>query len=303
MYSKDFSVIVPCWRGAIKFLPKLFDSIPDKEGIEIVVIDNSKDPVSRDEIKSDREIVFLHSAPERHAGGSRNVGLDVAKGKWLLFADSDDFFTSNAFDVFYSMINSEAEVIFTKPTGIYEDTGEYSSRAEKYSNMVHDYLETGLEDGLRYHFSPPWCKMIDHDLVERHKLRFDEIRAGNDSFFSLSIGYYASKISAADAITYVVTINKGSLTQYHDYEVAKARLYSKLHYNQFLRRHGLKKHQHSIMASLVECGKYGLSKLFKSICLVIKYKQNPFIGYRNWGKTMENVKSIGKRDLKYRVNK
>ena len=35
MYSKDFSVIVPVWRGAIKFLPKLFDSIPEKEGIEI----------------------------------------------------------------------------------------------------------------------------------------------------------------------------------------------------------------------------------------------------------------------------
>ena len=89
-YTKDFSIIVPVWRGAIKFLPKLFDSIPERDGIEIIVVDNSKEPVSREEIKSDRNIIFLHSAPERHAGGSRNDGMDVAKGKWLLFADADD---------------------------------------------------------------------------------------------------------------------------------------------------------------------------------------------------------------------
>ena len=90
-YNKDFSVIVPTWRGAIKYLPRLFDSIPEKEEIEIIVVDNSKDPVSKTEIQSEREITLLHSAPERHAGGSRNDGMAVAKGKWLLFADSDDF--------------------------------------------------------------------------------------------------------------------------------------------------------------------------------------------------------------------
>ena len=86
-YTKDFSVIVPCWRGAVHFLPKLLDSIPQKEGIEIIVVDNSVEPLQREEIGSDREIILLHSAPERHAGGSRNDGMDMAKGKWLIFAD------------------------------------------------------------------------------------------------------------------------------------------------------------------------------------------------------------------------
>ena len=98
MYTKDFSVIVPTWRGAIKYLPRLVDSIPNKKGIEIIVVDNSKESVSRAEIKSDREIILLHSAPERHAGGSRNDGMAIAKGKWLLFADSDDYYTCDAFD-------------------------------------------------------------------------------------------------------------------------------------------------------------------------------------------------------------
>ena len=60
-YSKDFSVIVPTWRGAIKYLPRLFDSIPDKNGIEIIVVDNSKEPVCREEIESNREITLLYN--------------------------------------------------------------------------------------------------------------------------------------------------------------------------------------------------------------------------------------------------
>ena len=99
-YTKDFSIIVPVWRGAAHFLPTLFDSIPNKDGIEIIVVDNSKDPLLREEIKSNRDIILLHSAPERHAGGSRNDGIAIAKGKWLLFADADDYYTPDAFDIY-----------------------------------------------------------------------------------------------------------------------------------------------------------------------------------------------------------
>ena len=58
----EFSVIIPVWRGAIEYLPQLLGSIPVRKGIEIIVVDNSKDPVSRDEIKSERDFLFLHSA-------------------------------------------------------------------------------------------------------------------------------------------------------------------------------------------------------------------------------------------------
>ena len=90
IYTKDFSVIVPCWRGAIHFLPKLFDSIPERDGVEIIVVDNSLEPFAKDEVKTNRLFTLLQSSPERHAGGSRNVGIENASGKWLLFADADD---------------------------------------------------------------------------------------------------------------------------------------------------------------------------------------------------------------------
>lgn len=291
-YTKDFSVIVPVWRGAIKFLPKLFDSIPEKDGIEIIVVDNSKEPVSREEIQSDRDIIFLHSAPERHAGGSRNDGMDVAKGKWLLFADADDFYTDDAFDVYYSMLDTEAEIVYTGMGGIYEDTGEPSNRGDHYAKAVHDYL-SGIrsEMQLRLRFSSPCCKMVSHDLVKRLHLRYDEVVASNDMYFSLLSGYYAKSITAVDKATYIATVNRGSLTKRKDFEVTLSRFQVRLRCNKFLREHGLSEYQGSCMVRFSELCHLGLRPLLTGVWLLVKYRQNPFIGYRHWFSSYKNKKA------------
>jgi len=290
IYTKDFSVIVPVWRGAIKFLPKLFDSIPKKDGIEIIVVDNSKEPVSRDEIKSNREIVFFHSAPERHAGGSRNDGMAVAKGKWLLFADADDFFTPDAFDIYYSYLNTDNEIIYTGMGGIYADTGEYADRGDYYARLVHLYISGSITElDLRLSFTSPCCKMISHALVERENLRYDEVRASNDAFFSLTSGYFARKVNAVDKITYIATVNRGSLTRRRDYDVIKSRLLVALRCNQFKKKHGLSGRQGSVMNYLYFGRKFGILKMLELIGLLLKYHQNPFVGWKNWIRTFKKV--------------
>lgn len=302
-YTKDFSVIVPVWRGAIKFLPRLMDSIPKTDGIEIIVVDNSKEPVKHKEIQSDREFVFLHSAPERHAGGSRNDGIDVAQGKWLLFADADDFFSEEAFDVYYSMFNTDAEIVYTGMGGIYEDTGEPSNRGDRYAKAVHDFILGNLSEMyLRLHFSSPCCKMVSHDLVNRHQLRFDEIIASNDMFFSMLTGYYAKTITAVDKVTYIATVNRGSLTRRRDYEVSMSRFGVLLRYNHFLRQHGLTHFQRSIMLRFKEVCAHGLKPASQATALLFKYRQNPFIGCSRWLKSFRNKKEQESKEHQYIVN-
>lgn len=283
----ELSIIIPVWRGALPFLPKLLETIPQNEDIEVIVVDNSKEPLVREEINSLRKIVLMHSDTNRHAGGSRNAGVCAAKGKWIVFADADDYFTREAFDTFYSMLSSDSDVIYTCAQGIYIDTGERSDRGDVYSKLIRDFL-TGKkqEIELRTGISVPWCKMIKKSLIEKYNIRFDEIVAGNDIYFSLLVGYYAKKITAIDVVTYIVTVSKGTLTKRADYEAIRARLYSKLHCNQFLKAHGLSNKQHSVMFALARVRHYSFSQTLELIKMIIKFKQNPLIGMSNWMNTL-----------------
>lgn len=302
-YTKDFSVIVPVWRGAIRFLPKLFDSIPKRDGIEIIVVDNSKEPVSREEITSEREILFLHSAPERHAGGSRNEGIAAARGKWLIFADADDYFSENAFDVFYKYIDTNAEIVYTCPQGVFEDTNEYSDRGEHYYNLVCSYIDGKVsEEDLRYGFGTPWAKMVSHDLVNREHLKYDEIRASNDIYFSVTSGYYARKVLADKSVTYYATVNRGSLTRRRDFESLNARLYGSAHRNLFFRQHGLKNRQTSVMAILYKAKKLSFKEKLGLLKTLFKFRQNPLIGWSNWSKSFSQAKEREEREDKYIVH-
>lgn len=303
-FKKDFSIIIP-HRNSLHFLPKLFSSIPESDKIEVLLVDNSPVPIKVEQIREigiTRDFTLLFSEPARGAGGARNEGIEHASGKWLLFADSDDYYTSDAFDIYYEHLNSDAEIVYTGMGGVYADTGEPSDRGDKYAKLVHRFCEGEIDETtLRCTFSSPCCKMVSHELVDRCKIMYDEIRAGNDTFFSLVSGYNAKKIEAVDKITYIATVNHGSLTQHRDFEVIRARLYARLKCNHFLRTHGLQNHQGSIMFFLFEARHYSLRQQCTLWRLIIQYGQNPFIGWCNWTKTFDRVKNKNKRDSKYRV--
>ena len=115
------------------------------------------------------------------------------------------------------------------------------------------------------------------------------------------MGFYAGKIAVVDKVTYIVTVNRGSLTQRRDYEVTKAHLYSLLRCNKFLKDHGLSSHQHSIMRPLYEARMYGLKQMFELTKMVIRFRQNPFVGVKRWVRTIKKVKEDDKMNKKYIV--
>ena len=141
--------------------------------------------------------------------------------------------------------------------------------------------------------------MINSELVKRESLRFDEIRACNDIYFSLTSGYFAKSIEVDDRTTYYVTVNRGSLTQLRNRDVIMARLYGKMHCNQFLKAHSLKHRQHSIMYFLAESRHLGIGTFVKMIRLIIKMKQNPFVGWKRWVKTSEKVRKNDSKNERY----
>lgn len=283
--KKTFSVIVPVWRGDLNSLSRLLDSIPERDDIEVIIVDNSKDPIMREEIVNSHSFVLLHSDPKRHAGGSRNEGVLRAKGDWLLFADSDDFFTKDAFDYFMSYRDSDIDIIYYCCKGISLETGERSKRGDNYNTLIHKYLNNEIDEWtLRFGFVVPWAKMIKKELVLDNKIQFDEIVAANDAFFSVKTGYYANSIIVDDKVVYVVTDSKNSLTKRVDKESVECRFVVGLRINQFMKQHGFAFRQVSLMRLLKRSLSYGPAFTCHFLYLMLQFRQNPFAGWKNWFK-------------------
>ena len=296
-----FSVIIP-QRNSFETLPRLFASIPTADDIEIILSDNSLEPVTKEQIGINRDYTLCWADPKRYAGGARNEGIVKAKGQWLIFADADDYFAEDAFAQFRKYMNSDADLIYFCADGIYPDSGERSDQADLYTKLVRGYLKNPEKEwSLRLSFHVPWAKMVRRSFVEDNHIRYDEVVANNDDFFALQAGYFAKKIEAVNEIVYLYVVSRGSLMRRRSYDVMRTRYEVILRCNEFKKQHGLDKYQGSIMYFLAESRHYGLHAIWEFIFMLIKYKQNPFIGIRNWWRTFKKIKEKEKKEAKFIV--
>lgn len=299
-YMFNYSVIIP-HRNSIDSVPRLLKSIPPREDIEVILVDNSDIPISKDDIVCNhRDFQLLWSSPQKFAGGARNIGLNNAHGKWIIFADADDFFTPNAFSIFDSHFNSDADLIYFKSDSVYDDTLKPSDRHLLFNSFIDNYNSGRIDElGCRLSYLVPWGKMINHNLINQHQLRFDEVLAANDAFFSTLVGYYSNKFEVDDGVVYVITTRKASLANRHDLPVIKSRFLVTLRRNEFLKKKGLPDRQGSVMVYLYQSFSWGIKNHLWFIKMIIKYKQNIFIGMKNWINTYKNLRRDKRKNGSY----
>lgn len=287
-----YSIIIP-HRNSVDLLPKLFSSIPVRSDIEILVIDNSPEPVTKEDIGLSRTYELLYSDPARGAGGARNTGLDAACGKWVIFADADDFFSGEAFQAFDRYADSDNDVVFFCATGVDALTGGITERGDYVSEFVRHYLaDRTSEKELRSSYCVPWGKMVRRSLLEKHQIRFDECVAANDIVCSLKIGIFAERIDACDTVVYCVSTVANSLTRRSDFSVMQSRFLANLRFNRLARKHGMGEYQHSIMYLFIRTVKTGGFRVFfPMVWELLRSGQNPFVGCSNWANTMRKQKT------------
>ena len=298
---KKISVIIP-FKDTIDTLSRLVNSIPVDDNIEIILVENSNNPHKKEDLGLSRDFIFLHANENRYAGGARNVGLEKSTGDWIVFADSDDFFEKNAFDIINEYIESKYDLIYFGCNSVYDDTLLPSDRHLIFQGIVDNFL-SGNENEMKtrlYHVVP-WAKIVRRSLVIEHNIRFDEVIAANDMYFSTLLAYHCKNFYADSRPIYVVTTRKGSLANRWNYDILKSRFVVGLRRNHFLKQHGLAKYQISVMVYLLKALNMSLSTFIEFICLSIKYHQNIFIGVNNWLKTKKRIDSSDKTKSKYIV--
>ena len=187
-----FSIIIP-HKDIPDLLMRCLRSIPMSEDIQVIVVDdNSADAdtyLDKYPELSRPYLEFIRTTKSGGAGYARNVGLEHAKGKWILFADADDFYVENMPDIIYSYADSEADVIYFKNKSVLsEDTSIEAERFSGTNKNIDKYLADGDEWPIKVTTYGPHCKMIKKNLVDKYHIRFEEIMCYEEHSFCLLIG-------------------------------------------------------------------------------------------------------------------
>ena len=213
----NFSIIIPHYNIP-DLLMRCLKSIPVCGDIQVIVVDdNSPDAATyleRFPELSRPYLEFIRTTKGGGAGYARNIGMQHAQGKWLVFADADDLFADGMYDIIRKWEDSDAEVICFKIRSVMsDDMNKELDRMTHVNKYIDEYLSSGDDRFIRLRYPTPWGKMYRKELVERHGFGFDEIQYANDNFFSVCTGYYARKVEAAGDVLYVYTARRGSLTE------------------------------------------------------------------------------------------
>jgi glycosyltransferase involved in cell wall biosynthesis len=280
-------------------------SIPERADFEVFIVDDNSDSSEKAKIKDhffNDNVIVIFNSDSGGAGKARNLALERASGKWVIFADADDFFSENMEGLLGDYFEAKEDIVYFGTSSIFLDTNQKAMRHERYMNLVHDFLrDSDNEDALRYYFTPPWSKMIRRELIEINNIRFEEILASNDMYFSLKSAYHARSITANSEILYIITLSHGSLTNSFSKKHFDAKFNAALRVNKYLCGINKKRYQQSILYFLVKSYKLGIKYTVYVIFQLMKYRSNIFIGLDkifNYKKVMNE-----RENAKYLINK
>lgn len=208
------SVIVPVYQVE-NYLNQCIESIIDQTytNLEIILIDDgSKDncPQICDEWSiKDKRITVIH---KKNGGLSdaRNVGLDIAKGKYIAFIDSDDWVDSRYIELLYSsLINSEADISACSIQKVYDadSVDPYNLNPQLQLATPKEAIKDILYD--RRFKTVAWNKLYSEEILAGERFLVGKIH--EDEFFSYKVFDKTKKLVFIDAPLYKYRQRSGSI--------------------------------------------------------------------------------------------
>ncbi len=110
-----FSVVIPTYNHA-HFINICLDSILSQTytNWEIIIVNNFSEDNTIELIDAykDNRIKIINFRNNGIIAASRNIGIKNAKGDWICFLDSDDWWTPNKLQVCHDRINENVDLIY-----------------------------------------------------------------------------------------------------------------------------------------------------------------------------------------------
>lgn len=211
------SIIIPIYNSQ-RFLEKCLTSIQRQSytDIEVLCVDDGSTDMSSDIIKKinlkDSRFVYLEKT-HSNAGEARNIGMTVAKGEFLLFLDSDDFFDVDLVsEAVRCAVKTNADVTVFQYKLYYEHLSKISTATYGIHTNRKKAFNLFEMRSRKFSFTniAVWNKLYRADFVYKNNLKFKTHPAINDVYFSWHALICASTIALCRNVGVYYRTNSGS---------------------------------------------------------------------------------------------
>lgn len=196
----EISIIVPVYN-AEKYLKECVDSILKQtfNNFELILIDDGSNDKSMEICENYRKMdsrVKVISKKNGGAASARNLGLDIARGRYIGFVDSDDIIHNRMYEVLYiTAIENSSDIVICDFEYVYDRDINLLGNIEtdKYINNFTNI--EALDELCRAKditFITPCNKLYSKKLFEH--LRYIEGKICEDEFIAHRI-FYNSKVT------------------------------------------------------------------------------------------------------------
>lgn len=205
------SVIVPIYNTG-EFLSRCIESVLKQTytNIQLLLINDGSTDNSleiAEEYENDYEQIEVYTKQNGGVSSARNYGLEKAKGKYVFFLDSDDYYTPNYIEN------------FMKYDSKYEFVGggygvNVPGRVVSYQNKIMT-MEEYKHDCINSWWIMPsfWVTTARYslDVIKKYKLKFDiNTKCGEDVIFNIQYFSHCKYLVADDHCDYVCVVRDGS---------------------------------------------------------------------------------------------
>ena len=193
------SVIMPAYN-ADKTINTAIQSVLSQtfSDFELIVIDDCSNDRTSDIINSynDKRIIYTKNIQNSGASASRNIGISKARGEWIAFLDSDDFWDENKLSKQLQLHNNKPDAVLSYTASAFID-----------------------QDGKKYSYVMPAEKMVSYKtLLKRNVLSCSSVMIRADIIKNIKMpGDYMSEdyytwLMVLQQIPYAYGINEPLLT-------------------------------------------------------------------------------------------
>lgn len=181
----NLTLIVPIYNAA-PFLPRSLGSIadqPDMRFIEVIVLDDGSTDGSAEIAKEYAKRYgwrFVQFKYNQGVSAMRNLGIDMARGKYITFLDADDALSTNALEyIKAAIVANPDEKIIQFAHNRHIDDGPAAKP------FITGHYKLGSVEKLPNHWWFVWNKVYKAEAIKDH--RFKPIQYGEDELFNFEL--------------------------------------------------------------------------------------------------------------------